>query len=62
MPPTEEEKKMSTEEREEYPEKSEAFEYMCWLMFEENYPRRKARRKAERLYGERIDNEQVHKT
>lgn len=57
MPPTEEEMKMSTEEREEYAEKSVAFEYMCWLMFEEGYPRRKARRKAERLYGERIDNE-----
>ena len=43
---------MENEQLEELMEKKSYKEaYMDWLIIEEGYPRRKARRKAERKYG-----------
>ena len=45
MPPTEEEKRQINE-----PLKSEYEEYLYWLICEKEYSKRKAKRKADRLF------------
>lgn len=56
MPPTEEEMEMSLDE--EPVVKDSAVEYMYFLITEEDYPRRKARRKAERLFKRKISEDE----